>query len=237
MQNKADKRAGIRPGSILIVLLIALLASLTVFAQEREIEAPNFKKIKKQIRKKKSAYYYPELFQRYVDLDTSLSAEDFKYLYYGFTFQKEYKPYGTPVLRDSLASYLKRENMLAEEYRLAAGIAGDLLQESPFRLRETFIAAVAYEMAGDEAMSSIYFDFFEKQVDAIMSSGDGLSDETAFFVIYIPDEYEILEVLGFKYGGEQSLTTTGCDLLKIAENQYGIGEIYFNVSRLLEVGN
>jgi len=218
--------------SLLLLMLIFFTCSL-LLAQNTEIKPIKFKKIRKEIKKKKSPYYYPLLFQRYLELDTSLTAEEFKYLYYGFSFQAEYQPYGTPLLRDSLISYLNRKNLIQAEYRIAAKIVGDLLHESPFRLRETFIAAVAWEMAGNEAVSQAYFTFYEKQVDAIMSTGDGLSENTAFVVIYIPDEYEILEVLGFRFNGMQSLLNNKIDMLQISENPYGVTELYFDVSRLL----
>ena len=153
--------------SFLLLMLIFFTCDM-LLAQNTEIKPVKFKKISKEIKKKKSPYYYPLLFQRYLELDTSLTAEEFKYLYYGFSFQAEYQPYGTPLLRD-----------------------------------------------------------------AIMSTGDGLSENTAFVVIYIPDEYEILEVLGFKFGGSQSLIEGNYDLLEIDQNPYGITEIYFDVSRLL----
>ncbi|HSG68112.1 MAG TPA: DUF4919 domain-containing protein, partial [Bacteroidales bacterium] len=120
---------------------------------------------------------------------------------------------------------------------LSARIAGDLLQDSPFRLRETFIAAVSYEMAGNTTLSKVYFNFFEKQVSAIMSTGDGLSRETAFVVIYIPDEYEILEVLGFKHSGSQQLIDGQYDLIRVAPNPYGVYEMFFNVERMIKAGN
>lgn len=217
-------------------LMLILFTSGMLFAQNVEINPVKFKKIRKEIKKKKSPYYYPLLFQRYLALDTSLTAEEFRYLYYGFTFQPEYQPYGTPLLRDSLISYLNREDLIQAEYRIAGSIAGDLLRESPFRLRETFIAAVVWEMAGNETVSQAYFMFYEKQVDAIMSTGDGLSENTAFVVIYIPDEYEILEVLGFRFSGTQSLLINNIDMLGISENPYGFTELYFDVSRLLSVG-
>jgi len=221
---------------LFITLICLFVFSGLVLAQDQEIRPIKFKKLKKEIRKQRSPFYYPALFQRYLDLDTSLTSEDFRYLYYGFTFQDAYAPYGIPALQDSLISYLSRQELFRAEYEVAARIGGKLLQESPFRLRETFITAVAYEMAGNGKMSSIYFNFFEKQVDAIMSSGDGLSANTAFVVIYIRDEYEILEVLGFKFGGGQSLLTGGYDMLELEENPYGVEAFYFDVSRLFAVG-
>ena len=221
---------------LFIILTILFVFSNLAISQDQEIRPIKFKKLKKEIRKQRSPFYYPVLFQRYLDLDTSLTYEEFRYLYYGFTFQDAYSPYGIPALQDSLISYLSRQELLRAEYEVAARIGGQLLRESPFRLRETFITAVAYEMAGDGKMSSIYFSFFEKQVDAIMSSGDGLSTNTAFVVIYIRDEYEMLEVLGFKFGGGQALLAGDYDMLELDENPYGVEALYFNVSRLFAVG-
>ena len=221
---------------LFIILTILFVFSNLAISQDQEIRPIKFKKLKKEIRKQRSPFYYPVLFQRYLDLDTSLTYEEFRYLYYGFTFQDAYSPYGIPALQDSLISYLSRLELLRAEYEVAARIGGQLLRESPFRLRETFITAVAYEMAGDGKMSSIYFSFFEKQVDAIMSSGDGLSTNTAFVVIYIRDEYEMLEVLGFKFGGGQALLAGDYDKLELEENPYGVEALYFDVSRLFAVG-
>ncbi|MBE9483705.1 MAG: DUF4919 domain-containing protein [Bacteroidetes bacterium] len=221
---------------LFFILTILFVFSNLAISQDQEIRPIKFKKLKKEIRKQRSPFYYPVLFQRYLDLDTSLTYEEFRHLYYGFTFQDAYSPYGIPALQDSLISYLSRQELLRAEYQVAARIGGQLLRESPFRLRETFITAVAYEMAGDGKMSSIYFNFFEKQVDAIMSSGDGLSTNTAFVVIYIRDEYEMLEVLGFKFGGGQALLAGDYDKLELEENPYGVEALYFDVSRLFAVG-
>lgn len=218
-----------------LFIIPAILFPLLLFSQDMKIEPINFKKIRKEIKKKKSPYFYSSLYQRYLELDTSLTITDFRYLYYGYTFQKEYSPYGTPRLQDSLATYLSRKDPLRAEFEVAARLAGELLKESSFRLRETFIAALSYEMAGNEHMSSLYFNFYEKQVDAIMTSGDGLSKKTAFVVIYIPDEYEMLEVLGFRFANIQQLLDDDYDLLKVEENPYGVSEIYFDVRRMIEV--
>jgi hypothetical protein len=218
------------------ILFLLVIFPILAVGQELEIEPINFKKIKKEIKKKKSAFYYPAMYQRYLDLDTSLTALEFKYLYFGYSFQDTYQPYAVPALRDSLINYLQRPEPLPQEIEMSAKIAGQLLRESPFRLRETFIAAVAYEMAGNEQMSAIYFSFFERQVEAIMSSGDGLSKKSAFIVIYIPDEYEILEVLGFNFGGNQSLIEGNYDLLQVEANPYGVTEIFFDVNRLVQAG-
>ena len=219
-----------------IIFLFIIMLPLALPAQEVGSDPVDLRKVGKAIKKKRSPYYYPVLYQRYINLDTTLTSTDFRYLYYGYFFNDGYAPYGTPPLRDSLISYLEREDLMQAEIAVAARIAGDLLRESPFRLRETFIAAVSYEMAGKAALSRAYYLFFEKQVDAIMASGDGLSEETAFLVLYIPDEYEIIEVLGFQHTGQQVLTVNGYDMISLAPNPYGVEAFYFDVRKMLEKG-
>jgi hypothetical protein len=219
-----------------VCITVVLFTAVISQAQEAELYPVKYKKIKKAISKKKSEFYYPGLFQRYLDMDTTLTVEEFRHLYYGFTFQKEYSPYGIPSLQDSLISYLSREGKYAQEYEVAARIGSELLRESPFRLRETFITAVSFEMAGNLHLSSLYFNFYQKLVDAILLSGDGLSTNTAFTVIYIQDEYELLELLGFTFGGQQYLLQGGFDMLELEKNPAGINSLYFNVQKLLDVG-
>jgi hypothetical protein len=222
--------------SLFLSIIAILLFALAVGAQDEDFRAVNFKKLKKEIRKKRSDFYYPVLFQRYLELDTTLTVEEFRYLYYGFTFQPEYKPYGVPSRQDSLLSYLSRDDLIRAEYAIAGRIGSDLLKETPYRLRETFITALTNEVAGNTDMSSRYFNFYEKQVDAIISSGDGLSTKTAFAVIYVQDEYEILEVLGLEFNGSQNLLQGGYDMLELEENPFGIDALYFDVNRLFDVG-
>lgn len=220
---------------VFYLLIAAVLLPLVLHSQDTDIRPVQFKKIKKEIRKKRSPHYYPVLFQRYLDLDTTLTVDDFRYLYYGFSFQDNYYPYSTPGLQDSLLSYLKRPEPMQAEMLVAARLAGELLKQNPFRLRETFIAALSYEMAGKPGLSAVYFDYYEKQVEAIMSSGDGLSAKTAFAVIYVYDEYEMIDVLGFAFGGGQQMSGH-FDILELEENEYGAECLYFDVSRLLEAG-
>ncbi len=222
--------------NIILTLICTLCMAGVVSSQETDFQPVKYKKLKKEIKKKRSPFYYPALYRRYVELDTTLSVIEFRYLYYGYTFQSEYSPYGTPALQDSLVSYLTRSDLMRAEYEVAARIGGELLQANPFRLRETFITAVSYEMAGNLKMSGLYFDLYRKQVDAIISTGDGQSSQTAFSVIYVQDEYELLEVLGFEFDGNQHLLEGGFDMLELKANLVGIDALFFDVSRLLEVG-
>ena len=67
-------------------------------------------------------------------------------------------------------------------------------------------------------------------IAAIMETGDGLTVETAIHVNKVPDEYFILNIIGFEYGGEQTLVYP-CDYLSVEKNEYEVEGLYFNVQQ------
>ncbi|MCW8981765.1 MAG: DUF4919 domain-containing protein, partial [Altibacter sp.] len=68
--------------------------------------------------------------------------------------------------------------------------------------------------------------------DALLSSGNGVSKEEAFYVIYTSHEYDLLNLLGFQFGGMQQLIEH-YDYLTVAKNEAGIEGFYFDVSPCL----
>ena len=54
----------------------------------------------------------------------------------------------------------------------------------------------------------------------------------AFYVIYTSHEYDLLNILGFQFGGSQSLIEH-YDYLTLAENEAKIEGLYFDVSPCL----
>ncbi len=66
-------------------------------------------------------------------------------------------------------------------------------------------------------------------INTLENSGDGLSKKTAYYVISIAHEYELITILGFDFGGQQSLIEH-YDYLKLSENDQQISGLYFYVS-------
>jgi hypothetical protein len=71
-------------------------------------------------------------------------------------------------------------------------------------------------------------------IETILSTGDGKTEETAWHVVSVEHEYDILKMLGFRFGGEQTLTNKGCDYLKVEQNKHDIKGFYFDVNKILE---
>ena len=68
-------------------------------------------------------------------------------------------------------------------------------------------------------------------MSAILSSGNGKSKESAMHVMSVPDEYVVLRLLGLKKISQK--LDTPCDVFELAENNYKINQIYFDVSQPL----
>ncbi len=105
----------------------------------------------------------------------------------------------------------------------------EALQEEPFNLN--FLSYQIYA-AGELQDYDSYNNALARAnvvLDAILTSGDGKTPETCFYVIKVSHEYSLLNVLGFEFGGEQSVTGT-VDYLKVAKNPEYIEGLYFDVS-------
>jgi len=75
-------------------------------------------------------------------------------------------------------------------------------------------------------------------IDALLSSGDGRTPESAFCVIAVSQEYELMSYL---FKGHipkiigQSVSQDDIDCIEFEPNSYGIEKMYFDAHRLFEV--
>ncbi len=192
-------------------------------------EKIDYNEIETTIRDTGRQFYYPRLLERYKANDTTITQTEYRYLYYGYTFQEDYNSVIEP--EDSIFARIRTgEQLTKEEYRELLDAAGDFLLKSPFDLRVLFWEMIAHKELGNEPD---YLSLSKKVgglLDAILSSGDGFSVETAFYVARVSDEYFLLNILDIVFDGEQSLVYP-CDYLKVRDNEYGVEGLYFNVER------
>ncbi len=101
---------------------LLLLLPLGAWAQ-----APDEQDILDRTTAASSPYYYPNLLLRYRTGDTALTADDYRYLYYGYAYRDEYRPLETNDALDRtllLASSIDPEKPRVEDLEalLAAGL-------------------------------------------------------------------------------------------------------------------
>lgn len=215
-----------------ILFSILLLAGISSSAQNWDFEKPDYDKIEKDIGEKKSKLYYPKLMERYQDADSTMTLEEKRHLYYGYVFQPGYSPYSNSAFADSLRLVLQKEKHSKEDLNNIIRFGDSVFVDFPFDLTTMSYQLYALDKKGDK--EKFYSAIIRSQVvfDALMSSGDGTSKKNAFYVINTSHEYALLNYLGFRFRGTQSLIEH-YDYLTLAENKYGLSGLYFDVSPCL----
>lgn len=217
--------------SYLILFLFFIQSHL--FAQDYTLEAPNYSLIEKNIKDKKSDFYYPKLMARYELSDTTMTLEQKRHLYYGYTFQPKYNPYGRSESSEKLRDVINKEKLSDEDLIEIIKLSNQALKDNPLDIRSLNYRLYSFEK--QEKLDDLKKNLIKLEiiVDALVSSGDGTTKEKAFFVIETSHEYDLLGMFGFRFGGQQSLIEH-FDYLTVAQNDENIKGLYFDVTPCLE---
>lgn len=206
--------------------ICSLLLSPAAMAQE--IDAPNYQQIRQSTNNSKSPNYYRNLMERYIRNDSTLTLQDYRNLYYGFTLREDFVPY--QFEKDQLFE-VRRELVATrgskEAAKKAIGVAESVLADNPFDIPAIAVMAISYLQLEDNEQYELWNAKQEGLLDAITSSGDGEAPETAFHVICIEHEYEVLNRMGLELE-EIVSKSNNIEYLRVKENAEGIEGIYFN---------
>lgn len=221
---------------IFTFILLALLSSSALYAQEEaEIVLPDFAQIQREVNDPQSQYYYPKLMSRYNSTDTTMTIEEYRYYYLGYTFQEDYNPYRRSEYAHQIDHLYKQGRELSvAEYENLIKFAKQTLNDDPFDLRQINILVYALKGINRHKEAAIWQYRLDHIIDAILSTGDGMTPETAWYVIYPTHEYIILNCLGMK-GVDFVFVEPFYDYIEIEENNRRIEGFYFNVERILDV--
>ncbi|MFB9865291.1 DUF4919 domain-containing protein [Rufibacter immobilis] len=186
-------------------------------------------KVYSAIEDKDSPFYYPHLLERYMANDSMLTFFDFHHLYYGYTKQPGYTPYGRGM-GELAAMKMVEQGRLDEAKEL-------LLQEyaqSPFSLNIIFRLGSLADMRQEPAEARMWLLKFSGLLRTILDSGDGRSEESAWVVISAQDEYPILGMLGLE-PTSQGLVKQKFDVQTLrTPNELEAEKLYFNIEMPVE---
>jgi len=210
------------------LILFLLLLSNFFYAQQTKFEAPDYETIKKEIGDKQSIYYYPKLLKRFTQNDTLLTIEDYRHVYFGYTYQRAYDPYKVSPDNDKFRKYYY--SIESNEYGEFIKLANKALKENPFDLRVMNFLGYVYHLKGDEVMSKKVSKSFKGIINAISTSGDGLKCETGFHVISVSDEYVVLHLFGLESKSQASAGS--CDYFQFEKGKYSVNGLYFNITQM-----
>lgn len=131
-----------------VILLILGAVSIRGLAQEIILEKPNYKRIEKNISQEDSDLFYPVLIERFLQADTTFSLTEKRHLYYGYSFQPGYSPYGHSDYSDSVNALLNQEELAEKDLSNLIRFGDSILHEQPFDLRVMNYQAYALERIG-----------------------------------------------------------------------------------------
>ncbi|MBR4118869.1 MAG: DUF4919 domain-containing protein [Bacteroidales bacterium] len=216
-----------------LYILIMLLLPFAMFAQEDgdTYTVPDFAEIEQDVNNPSSHYYYPKLFTRFCDGDTTLTPTEWERLYYGYSYQEDYDPYrDVKYNREKATDLYRKSNHTPEELDKIIHNAMTVLSDYPFELRQMKLLSYAYTQKGERENAAIWEHKLRQLLGVIISSGDGLSPESAWYVISSIHPYDVIYCFGLT-PRDYTFVEPMYDFIEV-EN--GITEgYYFNVSRII----
>ncbi len=212
----------------------ALLFSNVTTAQ-LYYQAPDYDAIKQVIEDKESYYYYPHLFSKYQAGDSTLDLKAYRMLYYGNLFRKgvAQKTYAEFIaIRNEMYMLSRKKKLKGKKLEKMILLTKENLETNPFSISNLAILNVLMEAHGEPNEAAKYLNMAAGVRDAIMSTGDGETEQTAFHIVSSEHEYDLLWVMDLDFTGERKMTKSNCEYLEVEENEDGINGVYFNVNQL-----
>lgn len=188
----------------IILAILSLLLSISGWGQlpakfaNLKREAPDLQLIKKQINDRTSPYYYPRLLAEYQRNDTLMKIDKYRHLYLGYMFQEDYNPYRPSALKESMdPALLDKSNLTRQECDSIIKYSQMALLDKPFDLMQITTLIKALRSRGKTNLANIWQYKFDYILMAIVSTGTGVDEENAWFVIEPQHEYVLLNTLGY----------------------------------------
>lgn len=143
-------------------------------------------------------YYFPELMKKYMAKDTTMNAEEYRYLYLGYMFQEDYDPYRTSPYVDVTEGLRDKENLTNAEMDTIVKYVTMALDDNPFDLGQMSYLVSVLKRHKKPMRATIWEYRLENLLAAIKSTGTGEDADNAWFVIYPMHEYNMVQLLGYE---------------------------------------
>ena len=178
------------------------------------VERPDLEEIRTATLDPQHKMYFPNLMKKFNRNDTTMTAEEFRYLYLGYMFQEDYDPYRESPYTAITDSYRNKTSHTKEEIDTIRKYAELNLRDNPFDLRQmSFLVHVLKERRKD--MSAKIWEYrLEHLLGAIKSTGTGEDQENAWFVIYPAHEYDMVQLMGY-HAVDADLIEPGFDYILV----------------------
>ncbi len=194
-----------------VFLTMALLVWLGAWAAPRstarqELGRPDLEAIARESTDETSQYYYPKLLRAFMENDTTMTAQEFQYFYYGTLFQEDYDPYRgspNPTLQEELIPVYAKTNRTRADREKMQSYANQVIADNPVDLRQLTNRIYVYEQNRKYDLAKIWQYKLNHLLLVIAASGTGVDAENAWTVVYPQHEYDFLNLSGITATGQR----------------------------------
>lgn len=173
--------------------------------------------VKKAIQDSTSPFYYPRLLDKLSENQNSLTNDEYFHLFYGKIYQPFFHTY-----RLSNASFKRLINSGKTKKAMAEG--NRLLEEDPTNLEVLVLLSRLQASSGKNTEMTFLDGRIKGILECILLTGNGKTENTAFQIPMVEDQYVVKGVMNFS-GGTRS-TVMSQDTM-IDKWMKGKDEIYF----------
>ncbi len=223
---------------ILTLLLISIAASIGVQAQvlpQLKREKPDLEEIRRATLDHTSPYYYPRLMKEFQRNDTLMKIDKFRHLYLGYMFQEDYNPYRSSERTITYDATLNRsKNLTRQECDSVIAYAEQALSDNPFTLGEMVMLINALRGKGKTNLANIWQYKLNYILMSIVSTGTGLDEENAWYVIEPQHEYVLLNMMDYSVSDHVFYDPSYEYITVRNADGKDSGGFYFNIGPLLE---
>jgi len=194
---------------------------------------PDYEKIKLNIENEQSDLNYLKIWDKYQRGDSTMTLEEKRHLYYGYVFNEKYSPYLSVHDSKQVNEILNKEEPTQNEWEKLVSLFNTSLNVEPFNCKYLYYQSIAYNALGKFTEAEKNLQKVQCVIDALISTGDGLEEETAIHVIAGSNEYDYLFLTDLSIQS-QSLMDGGYDVLHLKTNENGLDELWFDVNQSLK---
>lgn len=204
------------------ILLVSLLATVCAAAQ-----VPDEEDILRKTLDSESEFYYPGLMLRYQSGDTTLTATDYHYLYYGFAYQDAYSPLKRiPAENQILEIFERGESLSFEEAAEVVALGKQVMETDPFSPKNLNFMAYAYGVTGDTISAAVYADRLKKVLGTILASGTGLKEDRPWHVLHYDHATDVIGSKGLVIVNRQ-VRSSSVEYIQLARRDKDGAKGYF----------
>ena len=188
-----------------------------------DLNIDNWKKMKKWSEAKNSKYYYQKLLAKFEFQPTTLSVDEYFMLYFGNALQDDFSGYSNS---NSVVSKAFEDG----DYEHCITVGKSFIEDHPTSINTYFYIANSYFMLGQTELSIKYLTVYYGYIQGILSTGDGETQETAYIVSSITDEYTLLRFEDYTYAGQELVNAKkhNFDVLSYMDGEVK-RKMYFNI--------